>query len=35
MMPATARAFGATLWTQNGDFEGVAGVLYVAKRTAR
>ena len=29
---ATARAFSATLWTQDADFEGLAGVNY---RTAR
>jgi predicted nucleic acid-binding protein len=28
---ATARAYGATLWTQDADFEGVPGVRYVAK----
>jgi len=25
---ATARAFGATLWTQDGDFEGMEGVRF-------
>ena len=28
---ATAQAYGATLWTQDVDFEGVAGVRYVKK----
>ena len=28
---ATARATGATLWTQDADFEGIAGVRYFAK----
>lgn len=28
---ATARAHGATLWTQDEDFEGVPGVRYLAK----
>jgi predicted nucleic acid-binding protein len=28
---ATARAYDATLWTQDADFEGVAGVEYVEK----
>lgn len=27
----TARAFGATLWTQDGDFEAIDGVMYVKK----
>ncbi len=27
----TARAFGATLWTQDADFEAVDGVMYVKK----
>lgn len=30
VMLATARAFGATLWTQDADFAGRAGVRYVA-----
>jgi predicted nucleic acid-binding protein len=30
VMLATARAFQATLWTQDADFEGRAGVRYVA-----
>lgn len=29
---ATARRFGATLWTQDADFEGIEGVRYFAKR---
>jgi predicted nucleic acid-binding protein len=32
IMLATARAFGATLWTQDADFEAIADVRY---RTAR
>ena len=28
---ATARRFGATLWTQDGDFEGLDHVRYIAK----
>ena len=28
---ATARAFGAVLWTQDSDFEGMEGVRYVRK----
>ena len=31
IMLATARAVDATLWTQDGDFEGVAGVRYTAR----
>lgn len=30
VMLATARVFGATLWTQDADFEGREGVRYVA-----
>jgi len=30
---ATARRFDATLWTQDGDFEGLAAVRYFAKRS--
>lgn len=30
VMLATSRAFGATLWTQDEDFEGHEGVRYVA-----
>lgn len=33
IMLATARAYGATLWTQDADFEGVPGVRYVAKHS--
>jgi toxin FitB len=29
---ATARTFGATLWTQDSDFEGILGVQYHPKR---
>ena len=29
---ATARAYGATVWTQDADFEGMAGVRYVEKQ---
>jgi toxin FitB len=29
---ATARAFGATLWTQDADFDGMPGVRYRAAR---
>ena len=28
---ATARKFGATVWTQDSDFEGLEGVRYAAK----
>ncbi len=30
---ATARAYHATLWTQDADFEGVEGVKYIAKQS--
>jgi predicted nucleic acid-binding protein len=30
-MLATATAYGATLWTQDRDFAGIAGVKYVEK----
>lgn len=30
----TARAFGATLWTQDADFEAIGGVMYVKKASA-
>ncbi len=33
IMLATAQAYHATLWTQDADFEGVAGVNYRAART--
>lgn len=29
---ATARQYGATLWTQDRDFEGIEGVRYIEKR---
>lgn len=32
VMLATARARGATLWTQDSDFQGIEGVQYVAKK---
>jgi len=32
IMLATARAHGATLWTQDADFEGLEGVRYYAKK---
>jgi predicted nucleic acid-binding protein len=32
VMLATAQPHGATFWTQDSDFEGIAGVKYVAKR---
>jgi predicted nucleic acid-binding protein len=32
IMLATARAHDATLWTQDADFQGMAGVEYVAHR---
>ena len=31
VMLATARAFGATLWTQDSDFEGREGVRFVSR----
>jgi len=31
VMLATAQTFGATLWTQDADFEGLPGVQYRAK----
>lgn len=31
IMLATAQAYGATLWTQDADFDGVAGVNFLAK----
>jgi len=31
IMYATAQAYGATLWTQDADFEGLPGVRYVPK----
>lgn len=32
VMLATARAHEATLWTQDGDFEGIEGVEYAAQQ---
>jgi predicted nucleic acid-binding protein len=32
VMVATAQAHGATLWTQDADFEEIAGVQYIARR---
>lgn len=32
VMLTTARAYGATLWSQDSDFKNVAGVKYVAKK---
>ncbi len=32
IMLATARAYGATLWSQDSDFEHIAGVKYIAKK---
>jgi predicted nucleic acid-binding protein len=29
---ATARAYNATLWTQDSDFDGLSGVQYIEKR---
>lgn len=34
VMYATAQAFGATLWTQDSDFEKLPGVRYLLKRPA-
>ena len=31
---ATSRVHGATIWTQDSDFEGIDGVQYVAKKNA-
>lgn len=31
IMLATAQAYGATLWTQDSDFEGITGVKYIRK----
>lgn len=31
---ATSRVYGATIWTQDSDFEGIHGVQYVAKENA-
>ena len=32
IMLATARACGATLWSQDSDFENIAGVTYIMKK---
>jgi len=32
IMLATARAYGATLWSQDSDFENIAGVRYTVKK---
>ena len=32
---ATARRFGAVLWTQDADFDGIPGVRYFARRSGR
>ncbi len=32
VMLATAQAHSATLWTQDADFDGIAGVQYIARR---
>lgn len=32
IMLATARAYGATLWTQDADFKKIEGVRYVARK---
>jgi predicted nucleic acid-binding protein len=32
VMLAAAQTHGATLWTQDADFEGIAGVQFIAKR---
>ena len=29
---ATARAYGATAWTQDNDFKGIEGVKYIARK---
>jgi predicted nucleic acid-binding protein len=34
IMLATARAFGATLWTQDADYEGMEGVQYIRARSS-
>jgi hypothetical protein len=31
-MLASAHAYGATLWSQDADFDGIAGIKYVAKQ---
>lgn len=32
IMLASARAYGATLWSQDSDFENIPGVRYIAKK---
>jgi len=32
VIPATAKAKGALIWTQDSDFEGIEGVKYIPKR---
>ena len=32
---ATVRLYGATLWTQDADFKGIAGVQYIEKQCER
>ena len=34
IMLASARAYGAMLWSQDADFDGIAGVRYVARKAA-
>ena len=34
VMLATARAYGATLWTQDADFQGIESVQYIATNKA-
>ena len=34
IMLAAARAHGATLWTQDSDFDGLEGVEYIAVSTS-
>jgi len=34
IMLSTARAYDATFWTQDADFEGVPGVNYIPKRSS-
>ena len=35
VMLATARAYAAVLWTQDGDFEGMEGVRFVKKQSRK
>jgi len=32
IMLASAHAYGATLWSQDADFDGIAGVKYISKQ---